>query len=79
MPRSKIWPPSITRIEPGGLSPEGAAPGVTDQPSAARRLEVEGPGWRILLAGLRRPHRFVERFLARIIADRIFTYAAAMS
>jgi membrane protein len=52
---------------------------VTDRPSAAERLEVEGPGWRVLLAGLRRPRHFIDRFVARILADRILTYAAAMS
>src|SRR5438874_7477620 len=39
---------------------------------AINRLRLAGPRWSVLLAGLRRPHRFVSE-------DNILTVAAAMS
>ena len=39
---------------------------------AINRLRLAGPRWSVLLAGLRRPHRFVSE-------DDILTVAAAMS
>ena len=40
---------------------------------AINRLRLAGPRWSVLLAGLRRPHRFVSDL------DNILTVAAAMS
>ena len=46
---------------------------------AITRLRLAGPRWSILLAGLRRPHRFVSDLVRRIQQDNILTVAAAMS
>jgi len=48
-------------------------------PESARRLALEGPSWRLLVAGLRRPGHFFRELLRRVQEDRTLTNAAAMS
>ena len=41
---------------------------------AINRLRLAGPRWFVLLAGLRRPHRFVSDLVRRIQEDNILAF-----
>ncbi len=41
---------------------------------AINRLRLAGPRWSVLLAGLRRPHRFVSDLVRRIQEDNILAF-----